>query len=67
MAKRRIWKRLLLLLGIVVLGLVVLVITSPYWVPPLIKQTAEGFGITYQSLERLDDGRFALKKPRSHK
>ena len=60
MAKRRIWKRIFYALGFLLLALVALVLTAPFWVPPLLERGADRFGVQYEKLERLDDGRFAI-------
>ena len=61
MAKRRVWKRLLLVLGGLFLALIAIVLTSPFWVPPLMQRGAERFGVTYDKYERTEDGRFVIE------
>ena len=62
MAKRRIWRRLLYVLGFLVLALVAVVLTARFWFPPLMERGAERLGVTYKKYERLEDGRFAISE-----
>src|SRR4051812_28847906 len=59
MANRR--RKVLRALGMVFLGLGILVIALPIWLPWLLRPILRRYGIQYSTYERVGYGRFALR------